>query len=1101
MANNNNLNLVGTVVETDIRKITTDERANGGQTVTANNGIYLISDGGQLGAKSQSGAVLDSINSIFIIRSNSNRGRNGAINYGDSSGVNQNGKVNIRNASIRNNRVGSTDQFFTQLIDSQYITTGTGDQLIRFQNNGQFTGNYCDFVGSGAVELHGNVQIANNQFNNLRGGFINFSSGQNLNIEGQNFGGALDRLGMISAQGGTFGELTFIDCQRNGVDLNQVQIQGFQYIVYLPGSGQAGRHIYFAKRQQFNITDSNDNVLSATVEYKGNSITNQTYTASSVNHLQPLFRSNEVTHRSFNFNGLQITNWVYNISNSNPITRKIYKYGYNTQSQTYNSYDNYVKLSSGSVLKLATNENITETNKSTVDGYTELETPAKFYDRFESYRNESANIDNITTISKVGDNIDLGSYSLVVDATASQVFSISGNTITIKASTYSGGLESTGTITTANGANIVGGIIDSVGNAFLSFSGISSWRVYDTEADRDSNTSQLGNGTVSENFRFIFSTNRTYYLRLVAGGDVIFKNVDVSSTGETEVSLGTASLLTALPSTVDAVVANRLDGVDLPGIVSDAVWNEPTSQHNTAGSFGQFVQGISGGGSSGGASASDIYTYFTSSNRQNTFKADVSGLATSSALTGVNTSLRNEINDNEAKIDLIKVQTDKLNTLTELDGINYRFTTNALEQGGGTSPSDIYSYFTTDSRADAFKADLTSLNDISVADIWSSASRTLTDKAGFGLSQDQVDAIAVKVEQSILDESDGRQVLNAIVGAIGNQNVDEVALVAAIRADLERNNGNLNLIKRQTDKFNDMIETNGPNNKFTSSALENIGGSNPENIYNYFTDNGRADSFKADVSNLSADVNVVQVNGSNVSSVNDFKADVSNLATYSALQTVDTNIDDIKAETEKLKTMVELDGTTYRFTTNALERAPSGSNVNTSDISNIKNNVNAIKNQTDKFTFDGSDVKATLDGEEVTTDSASRNASKADLSSIATSASITSLDTKVSGIKSETDKLNEVIAVNGSDYTFTPLALSAAPVTQPSAVYNYFSPRANTFKADVSGLSNDVNIVSVNGTNVTDIDDFKADISSVATAADIPTASQIANAVLDEDAG
>ena len=51
--------------------------------------------------------------------------------------------------------------------------------------------------------------------------------------------------------------------------------------------------------------------------------------------------------------------------------------------------------------------------------------------------------------------------------------------------------------------------------------------------------------------------------------------------------------------------------------------------------------------------------------------------------------------------------------------------------------------------------------------------------------------IATAVEGSLLDENDGQAVLNAIVGAIGNQNVDEIALVAAIRSDLERSGGKL----------------------------------------------------------------------------------------------------------------------------------------------------------------------------------------------------------------------------------------------------------------------------------------------------------------------
>ena len=54
--------------------------------------------------------------------------------------------------------------------------------------------------------------------------------------------------------------------------------------------------------------------------------------------------------------------------------------------------------------------------------------------------------------------------------------------------------------------------------------------------------------------------------------------------------------------------------------------------------------------------------------------------------------------------------------------------------------------------------------------------------------------IATAVESSILNEGDGQAVLNAIVGAIGNTNLSEVSLVAAVRADLERAGGKLDSI-------------------------------------------------------------------------------------------------------------------------------------------------------------------------------------------------------------------------------------------------------------------------------------------------------------------
>lgn len=72
-----------------------------------------------------------------------------------------------------------------------------------------------------------------------------------------------------------------------------------------------------------------------------------------------------------------------------------------------------------------------------------------------------------------------------------------------------------------------------------------------------------------------------------------------------------------------------------------------------------------------------------------------------------------------------------------------------------------------------------------------SAVNSALDRTGFSLTSTERTAIATAVEQSILNEGDGQAILNAIVGAIGNQNIDQVALVAAIRADLERTGGTL----------------------------------------------------------------------------------------------------------------------------------------------------------------------------------------------------------------------------------------------------------------------------------------------------------------------
>ena len=72
-----------------------------------------------------------------------------------------------------------------------------------------------------------------------------------------------------------------------------------------------------------------------------------------------------------------------------------------------------------------------------------------------------------------------------------------------------------------------------------------------------------------------------------------------------------------------------------------------------------------------------------------------------------------------------------------------------------------------------------------------SVAKLVEDKTGYALTAWERTAIATAVETAILNEGDGQAILNAIVGAIGNSNIDQVALVAAIRADLERVGGKI----------------------------------------------------------------------------------------------------------------------------------------------------------------------------------------------------------------------------------------------------------------------------------------------------------------------
>lgn len=108
-------------------------------------------------------------------------------------------------------------------------------------------------------------------------------------------------------------------------------------------------------------------------------------------------------------------------------------------------------------------QSITESNKATVDAYTDIDTSAKFYDRAASYLEDNFGTYLDFVVTRSGNQIDAGAYSVTIDATAASAFAVSGNTITIKASTFTGDMVTTGTITLANGATFIGTRTDANG--------------------------------------------------------------------------------------------------------------------------------------------------------------------------------------------------------------------------------------------------------------------------------------------------------------------------------------------------------------------------------------------------------------------------------------------------------------------------------------------------------------------------------------------------------------------------------------------------------------------------------------------------------------
>jgi hypothetical protein len=100
--------------------------------------------------------------------------------------------------------------------------------------------------------------------------------------------------------------------------------------------------------------------------------------------------------------------------------------------------------------------------------------------------------------------------------------------------------------------------------------------------------------------------------------------------------------------------------------------------------------------------------------------------------------------------------------------------------------------------------------------VWAAA-----DKTGYSLTSAERTAIAAAVEASILNEGDGQAVLNAIVAAIGNSNVDQIALVAAIRADLERTGGKLINLDATISSRLASADYNAPTSAPTAASVAN----------------------------------------------------------------------------------------------------------------------------------------------------------------------------------------------------------------------------------------------------------------------------------------
>ena len=145
--------------------------------------------------------------------------------------------------------------------------------------------------------------------------------------------------------------------------------------------------------------------------------------------------------------------------------------------------------------------------------------------------------------------------------------------------------------------------------------------------------------------------------------------------------LATASALATVDTVVDGIQSDLSNGTDGLGALKSLIDTIDTVVDAVKVKTDQFVftvanqvdaNALTGGGS--GASASDVYTYFTDGTREDAFKADVTSLATASALTTVDTV-----------VDAIKVSTDSLTISAIADGV--------WDESRGTRSAGTFGYY------------------------------------------------------------------------------------------------------------------------------------------------------------------------------------------------------------------------------------------------------------------------------------------------------------------------------------------------------------------------------------------------------------------------
>ena len=432
------------------------------------------------------------------------------------------------------------------------------------------------------------------------------------------------------------------------------------------------------------------------------------------------------------------------------------KYGNQRQSDFF-TFSGGLKLI---VVKAIPDTGITQSNVSTLSAYTALETPDKIYDYVAYLRLSVPHISYGQITFKNGTSLDLQDASLLVNQSFSSVASFNFDTklLTIKSTSLGTGVTYNKIITTppetitANTTEVITvDVEDANGDSSVTILGgdgtFELWKVTTATATNDYATgTKLTTPTIGNvKFRFIG----------VSGYDMVGVDINANIRRRSSMLKGVYTqafyvgdqIQLANNSTIDLIYDKvQVLDVDMQSVKGTGFVKDTHSLVNIAG----YVDAI----------PTDVWSA-TTRTLTSSGGATLAEIEASTVLAKEAAATANK----DAIIAAIGTGGGGTCDLTgiEADLVSIKASTNTIE--AATSKMTFDGHYI------------------------NAVAKVVEDKANYTLTPDEKLNIANAVQAAILNETDGQKILEAIVNAIGNENIDQVALVAAIRADIERTGG------------------------------------------------------------------------------------------------------------------------------------------------------------------------------------------------------------------------------------------------------------------------------------------------------------------------